>query len=350
MNSTIDPKIQEYFDRVKELESEGFEWGHASSLTQLEQRIEKWPESWGDEFQFLLYGDFEPLEEEYEIKELGITVFPENLKDTVIRKSKTVHKAKAVIPSKSIESILDASRRINLFLGTFTLVTWTNCHCGWWSHITHDNGGGGVKTNLNHDDLARAIAGAASINPEISGKVESALFWLRDPKRPMMDLSSPDLLKVYAAYWNAFECLVDAICIAVPYKKKTKGEKRDILTKILDSHGGEVTPSFIQEAYKGVINPGLKAKATHAIEVCFGEDAEYFIDECFNRDDKANRLYDIRNSINHGEVRAEDPQELARIQSRTSKLWMLIMGMFGRLIPYPYPVHRSSEDKDNKNS
>jgi len=98
-----------------------------------------------------------------------------------------------------------------------------------------------------------------------------------------------------------------------------------------------------------VINPGLKAKATHAIKVCFGESADYFINECFDREDRINRLYDIRNSINHGEVKAEDPQELSRIQSRTKELWFMVLGMFGRLIPYPFPIHRNVDNSNQNN-
>ena len=348
MATEAHPEIAKYFNRVKKLQSEGLEWAHASGLAQLEQRIERWPEGWGDDFVFLLFGDFEPLEKVFEIGRLGITIFPEDLKNTAIKNARTVHKAKITISDKSISSVIDASRRINIFLGVFTLVTWTNCHCGWWSHITHDNGGGGVKTKLNHDDLSRAVDGAASIHPKISEKVEAALFWIRDPKQPMMDLSSPDLLKIYAAYWNAFECLVDAICLAAPYKKQSKAEKQEKIDTIFASHDGNISAAFIQEAYTKVVNPGLKTKAIHAINICFGESADHFIHECFNREDTVNRLYNIRNSINHGEVKAENPQELARIQSRTSKLSLMVLGMLGQLIPYPYPLHRNnnSDQKD----
>ncbi len=84
MATEAHPEIQKYFNRVKELKSEGLEWVHASGLAQLEQRIERWPKDWGDDFVFLLFGDFEPLEELFETESLGITVFPENLENTVI--------------------------------------------------------------------------------------------------------------------------------------------------------------------------------------------------------------------------------------------------------------------------
>ncbi|WP_320043150.1 hypothetical protein [uncultured Desulfobacter sp.] len=345
MSTQVDPEIEKFFNRINELESEGIESSHASGIAQLEQRIERWAAGDENDLLFLIYGDFEPLEHDYEVGRLGLTVYAEKIENSIIRNVRTVHKARIQIKDKTIESILDASRRINLFLGVYTLVTWTNCHCGWWSILTHGNSGGGVLAKLNHEDLERALDGAIRMDPKISDKVEAALFWVREPKRPMMDMASSELIKIYAAYWNAFECLVDAICVAIPREKMTKIQKQEKLSEILSKHSGEITTGFIQEAYSSVVNPGLKAKAIHALNVCFKDSADYFIHECFEREDKINRLYDIRNSINHGVVKAENPIELARIESRLSKLSIMIMGMLGQIIPYPYPLHRESGSK-----
>jgi hypothetical protein len=345
VSNETNPEITKFFDRVKELRADGLEFTHASGIAQLEQGIERWPKGWGDDFEFLLYGDFEPLQDELTIDRLGIAVFPENRKDTVIKRCRTIHRAKINVSEKTIDAVLDASRRINIFLGVFTLVTWTNCYCGWWSYITHGSGGG-VLTKLNHKDLVRAVDGAVSIRPDISEKVEAALFWVRESKQSMMDVSSSELLKAFAAYWNAFECLVDAVCLAVPREKQSKPEKHKKLEEIFKEHGEELTTSYIQEAYTTVVNPGLKGKAVHALEVCFGEAAKHFVHECFGRNDRASRLYDIRNSINHGNVKAENPQELARIESRLTELSIMILGMFGKFIPYPYPLHRDSSNAE----
>ena len=86
------------------------------------------------------------------------------------------------------------------------------------------------------------------------------------------------------------------------------------------------------------MNPGLVGKASHALRVCFGDDADEYIKECFLLADKGDRLYDIRNAINHGEVDAENPKELIRIESRLSRLWLIVWGMFGRIIPFSAPV------------
>ena len=79
-------------------------------------------------------------------------------------------------------------------------------------------------------------------------------------------------------------------------------------------------------------------KATHALNVCFGTDAGRYIEECFKGPSKEDRLYSIRNAITHAEIDAENPDELLRIEARFSRLFIIVWGMFGRLVPFPYPV------------
>ena len=37
-------------------------------------------------------------------------------------------------------------------------------------------------------------------------------------------------------------------------------------------------------------------------------------------------------------VDAENPDELMRIEARMGRLFIIVWGMFGRLMPFPYPV------------
>lgn len=339
MSEDAKKDINRYFERAEELKDTGLDWLHAHGIADLEQKIKNWPEKWGDDFVVLIFGDFEPLTEKLTIENLGITISPEVLENTVIKNVRTVHRATVKVCDKSIESVIDAVRRINVFLGTFVLVTWCNSYCSWWSNITHESGGG-VRTKLSHEDLYRAIDGVVSMNPDIRQKVDSALYWLREPKNSMFNSYRLDLLRIYAAYWNAFECLVDAVNIAKPKPKITKDKKQELLDKLFEKNNRKVSAKFIQDAYINIVNPGLKQKAEHALNVCFGDFAQHYMDECFNIEDKNNRLYNIRNAINHGEVDAENPEEHARIQSRLKELQLMILGIFGRLVPYPYPVHR----------
>ncbi len=236
----------------------GVEWLQAHGIADMETKIKNWPEKWGNNFQVLIFGDFEPLTKKLTIENLGLTIFPENLKSTVVKHERTVHRATVDIDDKSIESIVDAVRRINLFLETFALLTWCNSYCNWWSHITHDSSGGGVKTTLSRKGQKKAIDSVTVMKPEIRKKIDYALYWLREPKSSMFNWHRLDFIRSYAAYWNAFECLVDAVNIAKPKPKKTKTEKQELLNTLFENNDKKISPKFIQDAYISILNPGFK--------------------------------------------------------------------------------------------
>ncbi len=131
-----DDEIDLILECARELNREGFDWGHAWGKALLERRIADWPSAWGNDLQILLYGDFAPPAAELRFPELGITVYPEKLENTVIRSAMCVLKATVEISELSVPAVLDAVRRINVLLGAWTLVEWGNGGCGWWCHIT----------------------------------------------------------------------------------------------------------------------------------------------------------------------------------------------------------------------
>ena len=167
----------------------------------------------------------------------------------------------------------------------------------------------------------------------------------------MREFQRNDLLRVYSAYWNAFECLVEAVNVQRPKRKLSKSEKQQMINDFISQRSGSLTPDDIQKCYQEIVNPGLVSKASHALQQCFGDEAEKYIDECFRIPDKAERLYNIRNAINHGEVDAENLEELIRIEARLTRLWLITWGMFGRIVPFPAPVDlkTSVSDKQKKN-
>jgi len=323
--------------RAQELNFEGFAWEEAHGIAWFEERIRQWPSGWGDDLQILIYGDFKPPEKGINIQSLGIFIHPEKLEKTVIRTAYCVLKATVQIKEKSIEALIDAAKRINILLGGYTLVEWGNGACGWWSWVTHDTGGG-VITKLDNKDLPLAIESIKKLPNNVRQKVDAALYWVREPRSTFLEGHKSDLLRVYSSYWNAFECLVEAVNILRPRKKLTKFEKQEAIDKIVDKNSGKLTPALIEACYKSIVNPGFVSKATHALEVCFENKAVEYINECFRLKQKKDRLYEIRNSINHGSVDAENPNELIRISSRRGKLWMIVWRIFGRLISFPAPV------------
>jgi len=328
---------EDILERARELQARGFDWGKAWGHAWLEHRISEWPSGWGNDLQILIYGDFEPPKADVHIQSLGITIHHEKLEKTVIRSARCVLKATVKIEEKSVKALIEAVRRINVLLGSWTLVTWGNSPCRWWSLVTSDSGGG-VSDPLAHKELSKAINGILRLPLSVRQRVDAALYWIREPRNSLMEFHRNDLLRIYVAYWNAFECLVEAVNILRPQQKLSKSEKQQKIDGFIAERSGKLSASDIQYCYQNIINPGLVGKASHALRECFGDDADEYIKECFRLADKDDRLYNIRNAINHGEVDAENPKELIRIESRLSRLWLIVWGMFGRIIPFSAPV------------
>jgi len=332
----LDSVAERVSQRARELQSDGYEWGRAHSKAWLEHRIREWPSAWGDDLHILLYGDFEPPKSDFHIQPLGITVHAEKLESTVIRSATCVLKATVKVGEKSVDALIDAARRMNVLLGAWILVTWGNSASGWWSWVTHDTGGG-VIDPLSHDDLDRAINGVLHLPQPVRQRVDAALYWIREPRKLILEFPRNDLLRVYTAYWNAFECLVEAVNILRPQRELSKSEKQQRIDDFV-SQRSKLTPRDIEKCYHDIVNPGFVGKASHALRECFGGDGDTYINECFKLADKDDRLYDIRNAINHGKVDAENLEELLRIESRLRRLWMIVWSMFGRIVPFPAPV------------
>jgi hypothetical protein len=327
---------QRVLDRAAEIQTTGLDEDITFGTAWLEERIRLWPESWGNDLRILIYGDFDPPTAVLEIPSLGITVFPDKQKNTIICLARCVLEATVRVGQRSVPALIDAVRRINVFLGAYTLVEWGNDGIGWWCWVTHDTRGG-VVTKLAHDDLPRAVDGILRLPPEVRQKVDAALYWIREPRNLLRESHRNDVLRVYSSYWNAFECLVEAVIAIRPMAKLDRRSTRQMLDDFVNSRGGRLTPADVQECYQQVVSPGFFGKATHALRVCFGNEADHYIHECFRLPDKKNRLYDLRNAINHGGIDAENPEELLRVKSRLARLWIIVWSMFGRLVPFPAP-------------
>lgn len=325
------------FARTRELQGDGLEWLHASGIAWLEERLRQWPPAWGDDLHILVYGDFQPPTENLTYPSLGITVLPENKTNTIIRGATVVLEAVVAINEKSVPALVDAARRINLLLGTWTLHEWGNSGCGWWSWVTHGTGGGALM-KLSHDGIQRSTTAILNLPPEARRRVEAALFWVREPRNLVFESYRPDILRAYSSYWNAFECLVEAVCVVRPRPTFTKAEKQIEIDKFVQERRAQLSAEDIQKCYQNIVNPGFVGKASHALNMCFGNAGAQYVHECFRMKPEDARLYNVRNSINHGEIDAENPTELLRVEARFRRLWMIDWRMFGCFIPFPTPV------------
>lgn len=330
--------VERMRQRALELHEGGLDLSVSWSRADLERRLEQWPEAWGDDLMILIAGDFQPPAEDLRFESVGITVHHERKKNTVIKSALCVLQASVTIRERTIAGLHDAARRIGLLLGTWTLVGWGNGAIRWWSHITHGSMavvGGSFDSEV---DMKRAIDAIVGLPETVQTRVMAALYWVREPKSLLQESHRRDVLRVFSAYWNAFECLVEAVCILRPQQKTSTAEKRRLITDYVTDQGGSLTPGDIDTLYREVVNPGFVAKASHAIDVCLGSDADSFVQHCFTMEPKGQRLYQVRNAIAHGEIDAENIEELIRIEGRLRELWLVVWRMFGRLIPFPAPV------------
>lgn len=326
------------FARAQELRDDGLDCLIADGIAWQEERIRQWPSGWGDDLQVLVYGDFQPPEATLAYPSLGITIHPEKQEKTIITGALTVLLATVKIEEKTVTALLDAARRINLLLGTYTLHEWGNGSCGWWSWVTHGAGGGVITKLLAKDDLERSTAALANLKPEVRRKVEAAMFWIREPRNLLSHSCKTTVLRVYSSYWNAFECLVEAVSMLRPRPMASKTEKQLHIDSFLQQRGGHLSAADVQECYQRLVNPGLVGKASHALTTCFGIDGDKYAEECFRMLPPEDRLYNVRNAINHGDIDAENPQEILRVEVRLRRLWMIVWRMFACLVPFPSPV------------
>ena len=309
----------------------------AHGLAWLEERVHQWPAGWGHTLHVLLYGDFEPPPSKLEYPSLGITVLPEAKPNTIVTGAHTVLEATVIVTEKSVSGLIDAARRINILLGVQTLCEWGNAGLGWWSWLTHGTTGGAI-TKLTHNEVEASITSLLRLNPEVRRRIEAALFWVREPRNLFRQSYRTDVLRMYSAYWNAFECLVEAVHVVRPRPTVSRVNKQAQIDAFLEERAGKLTPQDVQNCYQTIVNPSFIGKAEHALRECFPNEGQRYIEECFKRADQGARLYAIRNAINHGEIDAENPEELLRVEARFRRLWIIVWRMFACFVRFGAPV------------
>jgi hypothetical protein len=345
-----DNAVSAMFKRVAELQDTGLPWHVALHMAQLELRIARWPENWGNDLQVLIYGDFAPPDRDLDYPALGITIEAGRRTNTFIRTALCVLSARVKVREKSLSAVLDAAARLNTFLGIWTIINWGNDGIGWWCDLTHGNSVGGGAGPFEKEGIEAAFAGIEELPPEVKRKVRAALYWMREPKRMMWEKVKSDIFQVYAGYWNAFECLVEAVCLLQPQRKMNKQEKQDGITEFVAKRQGKLDVASVSECYRSFVDPGFVAKASHALQVCYPDRADAYINECFRAKPDQECLYAVRNAINHGDIDSDSLQEMMRVEDKFWRLKMIVFAMLARLIPFSHPLDPGPRQRPSQNS
>jgi len=340
MTTAIDAgaRLEAMMARASQLSDQSVDFSHAFNRALLEHRIsEEWPPAWGNKLRVLIYGDFQPPKTDVRIDQLGITVYQEKQENTVIASAMCVLAATVDVGERSIDAIRDAIGRINLLLGAWTLTTFANCPCGWWSYVTHGTITG-AGSEFSNDALLTVTDLLLGHDPLVLKKVNAALYWIRAPHGMVRNGYDVHVFRMYSGYWNAFECLVDAVHLLRPEEKSSRQERQARIDKYVQERDAKLTIADIDTLYSEHVNRGFVGKAKHALRVCFDVHADSYISECFTRTDKENRLCDVRNAINHGSIDAENPEERLRIDARLSKLQLMLLQILGYVVPCAAPA------------
>ena len=301
-------------ERARAYEQEGHDESHAFNLAALDMHVDHWPSGWGDDFVALIFGDFDPPDEDIVFDQLRITIEHEKVENTVVRSARTVLKARVAVPDKSVAAVKDAAKRLNLLSG---VLSYTNqgAPIRWWSYITHQ-WGGFVCNKLGYWKPDAMLALVQLLPERARKKTTAALYWMREPRNTLIEHTRGHHLAVYAGYWNAFELLVDAANFVVPLKRQPRDERTQLVRERVREAGDSIGLSDIAAMYREVVDPGLRRKAEHALAVCTGADAPILVKECFDHEPSDYSLYAIRNSINHGTVDVDDPETAMLVEER----------------------------------
>lgn len=208
-----DATMERMLERARVHQAAGYNFSHAFNLASLELRIDSLPQEWGDNLLAVIYGDFGPPVQDIVFDELGIVVRKGALEASHFH-SMTALQVTVRLEARSVAAIKDAARRLNLLTGVLSYAN-QGAPVRWWSIATSPTGAA-VYFKLDERDPGLTLGLIQLLPPNVRQHVSAALYWQREPRGLLSEHYRADELAVYAGYWNAFECLVDAICILSP--------------------------------------------------------------------------------------------------------------------------------------
>lgn len=181
------------------------------------------------------------------------------------------------------------------------------------------------------DEIRKVLSASARYTDHQQRLIWRAAWWLRQCRRSIFVDPNPSVFGEYLAYWNALECLAEAICDRWnPPQTLTKLEKDKAIQEYEAKHQA-LTSSDIGKLYNEVVNPGLPRLVRHALTVCFGVVGEQYYAECFTKKPKYSRLSQVRNDIAHGNIVEYDLNARLRVETAQGRLWMIVNNMLAFL-------------------
>ena len=319
--------VDALFTRIRELQAQGLPHHEAFERARLEGAIERWPANWGDELEVWLYGAIS-VTSDVERPDLGLRISAERRTGQFVFNAPWAYQCRISVKSKDLPGVLDAIGRLETFLSAWHVTSWgrtIHYYCHFFFSASD------VQTSLTDDlpNIELFLRSLDRLSPHQRDLVLRAAWWLRQSQHSMLSgVSQPSSFVVYSSYWNAFECLVEAYCDLRPLRSDSPAEKAANVAAFFATRRPPPSPADVDACYRGIVNPGLPQKARHALALAFGLIGEQYHELCFRRKPESQRLYQIRNDINHANIVEYNLDDRLRVENGLARLQLIVSNMF----------------------
>lgn len=318
--------FEDFLAYVEKLTVQGVSYPEAFERARLEQSIRSWPKAWGDYLEVWLYGAIE-ITSDIDIPELGLHVSSVKKTDKFVFSAPWAYRCRLEVKSKDLPGVLDAIDRLETFLNSWHIVSWGRTIHYFCTFFTS---GGDAVTELpkEWEGIKRFLSALGRYKQHQCDLILRAAWWLRHSQHSFLSGHyNPSSFAIYSSYWNAFECLVELICDIVPPRTLSRTQKVQNVAKFFQNRR-QPTPADVEFCYQTYVNPGLPKRARHALAVVFGPVGEQYYEECFRKQPEQDRLYQIRNDINHANIVEFNLDDRLRVENGLYRLQIIVLNMF----------------------
>lgn len=176
-----------------------------------------------------------------------------------------------------------------------------------------------AQSNFDYAALQRwesLIRRHSQLETEERRKLASVLWWYRKAS----STAYYSVFDSYTAYWNCLEILC-----GVSGSKSNQGEETDKKIETYLKSKKKITTGHILHCYNNFVNYSIKEQMKDALKTMTGIDqALEVIYQCFEIKPEEDRLYQIRNDINHGNIRENSGKDYEKVHFRGMLLWHIV--------------------------
>lgn len=167
------------------------------------------------------------------------------------------------------------------------------------------------------DRWAELIQSHSGLPDAEKKQVANALWWYRKG----CAAAKYSVFDGYTAYWNCLEILCGA-----SGSKIREGEQVAVAVQDYLKGKKEIKPGHILHCYNTFVNYSISAQMEDALKAVLGDEkGEQWAFYCFKVQPPKDRFYQIRNDINHGNIRENDGVAYKRVYLRGLLLWQLVI-------------------------